>query len=67
MVRSNNYLGGQKRISLGLVAVIISTLSFDGHRIIKERLSWICNKGITTNYVMLSWRAKNKMRYKSCG
>jgi hypothetical protein len=66
MGRSKNYMSVQKKISLGLVAVIVSTSSFDGRRIIKEHLNLICHKGVAANYVMLGWRAKTKMCYRSC-
>lgn len=65
MARGKNYMGVQKKISLGLVAVIVSTSSFDGRRIIKEHLNLICRKGVAANYVMLGWRAKTKMCYRS--
>ena len=41
MVRSKNYMSVQRKISPGLVAVIVSTSSFDGRRIIKEHLNSI--------------------------
>ena len=55
----------QKKISPGLVAVIVSTSNFDGRRIIEEHLNSICHKGAAANYVMLGWRAKTKMCYRS--
>ena len=67
MGRTKNYMSVQKKISPGLVAVIVSTSSFDGRRIIKERLNLICLKGVAANYVVLGWRAKTKMCYRSCG
>lgn len=65
MARSKNYMSVQKKISPGFVAVVVSTSSFDGRRIIEEHLNLICHKGVAANYAMLGWRAKTKMCYRS--